>query len=317
MSTTEMRDGKHEVTFHLVPGLQYKHRLLAAFGIIAAGLVLQCVTMTLFPGILFLLAGNAFLLVKGFNNLLGGAFDASAQWTRATPEQVAELTAMNRRIEKWDRSFLDFTCSRGKILGLMIFIPSFFIFINTVQDAPALAIISGDILALFAPHWFSGLRTIKKFPDLETKLKCVNTLLGDFAVKQVLDPRSIEYFLLLKHAKAGKVPGDIKFKVAIPDQHPDFMGFFGQVVTNSVSGTLFSYFYCVLVAKAGFGLPSTIDTDASTANIITEKKISDDVEVLVIRQKTTNTSGYATDRDSTRTIFLKAFETARACAVKR
>jgi hypothetical protein len=317
MTQTSGTTATQAVTFHLFPRLRYPTRMTVGLGLIAAGMLLQAAMTAWFPGLLLLIAGNIFLLVKGYSNLISGEFDANAQWTRTTAEKIAEITAMNRKIKKWDRSLLDFSNPLGGVLGFFILAPSLFGFmIGTVARLPTVAILTADILVLLSPHWFSGMRRILTLPELDIKLRCVNTLLKDTAVVKAIDPAAVEYFLLLKTRKGEQIPGDIKFKLPLANQHPDFLGFFGQVVTNTVSSTCYPYFYCVLVAKAGYGLPATIAADPTTRTIIAEKNVKDDVEVLVIRQKTSRTAGYSTDAKAARAIFLKALETARQCAGK-
>jgi hypothetical protein len=63
------------------------------------------------------------------------------------------------------------------------------------------------------------------------------------------------------------------------------------MVTHEVNGTSYPYFYVVLVAKKSFGLGDAFNKFIPPAKIIKEFKIEGDVEILVIRQATTKTSG--------------------------
>jgi hypothetical protein len=118
--------------------------------------------------------------------------------------------------------------------------------------------------------------------------------------------------MLLSGGDEARIPDDIKLKVALADQHPDFMGLYGQVVTNDVQGTSYPYFYVVLVAKRGYGL-GRLQVDAPTYAVV-ELAPTEEVDVLIIRQFTTDRSGYHTDADRAAAIFQTGLRVAeRAC----
>ena len=83
------------------------------------------------------------------------------------------------------------------------------------------------------------------------------------------------------------------------------MGLYGQVVTNDVNGTSYPYFYVVLVARKGFGLQPVFQAYRPPKKMTKEFKVEDDVEVFVIRQTTSKTSGYHT-KNKKMTAILKA-----------
>jgi hypothetical protein len=120
--------------------------------------------------------------------------------------------------------------------------------------------------------------------------------------------------MLLKGAGKTKVPDDVKFKVEISGHHPDFLGLYGQVVTNEVQGSSYPYFYVVLVARRGFGLPEIGRRHAGPSGTVVEIKNQDEVEVLVIRQKTTKKSGYHTPPSRCVEIFMDGLDLAEKAA---
>jgi hypothetical protein len=117
--------------------------------------------------------------------------------------------------------------------------------------------------------------------------------------------------MLLK-GKETKVPIDVKFCVKIQNQHPDFLGLYGQIVIN----VGYPYFYVVLVTREGYGLQEMCESYTPPDNITKEYKVEEDVEVLVIRQTTTKTSGYQTGNTKIREIFLEGLKLAGKVAVK-
>jgi hypothetical protein len=61
-----------------------------------------------------------------------------------------------------------------------------------------------------------------------------------------------------------------------------------------VQGTSYLYFYVVAVAERGYGLMKKLGQWAVPNGLVLEPSDNDQVEVLVLRQKTTKNSGYKT-----------------------
>jgi hypothetical protein len=73
-------------------------------------------------------------------------------------------------------------------------------------------------------------------------------------------------------------------------------------VINEVDGKSYPYFYVVLVARKGYGL-GKVHPHSAAHNLLLEFKVQEETEVLVIRQKTTKTSGYHTNPVMVKNIF--------------
>jgi hypothetical protein len=179
-----------------------------------------------------------------------------------------------------------------------------------VKENFALLMLGMDAGILLFPHWFTGRHSLFSHPKLLVKIGVIKTLLNN--LKDRLQDHQIEYFMLLK-GKETKIPDDVKFCVKIQNQHPDFLGLYAQIVLNR--GT-YPYFYVVLVTKKDYGLREAFKNYSPPDNIIKEYKSEKDVEVLVIRQVTTKTSGYHTGNSTIRKIFLEGLELAETVAVK-
>jgi hypothetical protein len=313
------------VTFWVWNTLAYPVRLLASLGCIAAGFGLQSLIalssdfpnllLTVLPGAVLIFIGNLFLLVRGYDNRIKlGKFSADAGWEQVVDEKLSEVEELMTRMRRWDRSFLDVSNTRGKL--------PFFILLGGTVFASFYAVDQGDVLVLLLavdvgvlllPHWITGLRSIMTQPNLLLKTKLIRKLLED--IGGLIAQHQIEFFMLLK-GQDTKLPDDVKFRIKIQGQHPDFLGFYGQVVTNSVSSKTYPYFYVVLVAKQGFGLNHSFERYAPSRGIVKEYKEEGDVEVFVIRQHTNRTSGYHTKYKTVRRIFLEGLEVAEKAAVK-
>jgi hypothetical protein len=181
------------------------------------------------------------------------------------------------------------------------------------EHDPFVMILAVDIGVLLLPHWVTGLRGIMTLPNLLLKIKLIRKLLAD--IEGLIAQHQAEFFMLLKGGET-KLPDDVKFRVKIQGQHPDFLGFYGQIVTNTVSSKTYPYLYVVLVAKQGFGLNRSFERYTPSRKIVKEYKEEGDVEVFVIRQHTTRTSGYHTKYKDARRIFLEGLEVAEKSAVE-
>jgi hypothetical protein len=300
--------------------------MLLGFGCILAGFVLQyylnsispyyLFLRAIIPGAVLILVGNLLLVVRGYDNRVKfGKYSPSAGWERVDKEKLLEVEQFVKQIKKWDRSLLDVSNSLGCapfVLLLLVIIVVFSYGISRLHTP--ILILSVDAAVLLLPHWLTGKKSIMTQPNLLLKTKLIKKLLDD--IEGLLKNHQVDYFMLLKGDKT-KVPDDVKFRVRIHNQHPDFLGFYGQIVTNMVGSTTYPYFYVVLVAKKEYGLQEAFNNYAAPRKITKEYKVQDDVEVFVIRQTTTRTSGYHTKYRDFRRIFLEGLEVAEKAAVKK
>lgn len=276
------------VVFLLWKGLAYQKRLVLALGVIILGLLLQAITWNLWLGLPFILGGNLLLVVRGYDNRVDfGKFDPTRKWTAVATEKLDELLELDQRIKQWDRSFLDISNPLGCfgfVLMLMITVP--------ITFAPEPYRMLGiDALILFLPHWVTGIRSTLRRPDMLTKVTTLKAILQRAGT--LLEPYEVQLMMELSEGDA-KIPSDVKVKLQKPGADPALLGLYGQVVLNKVEGTAHPYFYVVLVAKQGYGLDRVYREFTPPRGFVAEYKTQQDVEVLVIRRRTTKTSGYKT-----------------------
>ncbi len=320
------------VSFKIMRDMRYGARILLAAALIASGFVIQILSPPLFIlGCVVLLCGNLLLLVNGYDNRVKfGKYKPDSRWDKVDKAKFLELQEMQKKINEWDRSPTDSSNPMGCFcMFLVLGACALMIFFSSMGEP--LFIAGVNLAILLIPHWITGLKlmTVVLDHNLDMKIKVISNVIED-AGKMLADHK-IEYYMLLA-GKDVKIPKDIKFRVAIKDAHPDFLGLYGQVVLNDVQGKKYPYFYTVLVAKAGYGL----DINAKSANTDADKhsffgqllgkggptKISKslkkqkDVEVLVIRQHTTKNSGYHTSRKAVLHIFLAGMKSAETNALR-
>lgn len=295
------------VVFRLLPSIPYRERLAGCFALIALGLIVQVRTGSFLPGALLLALGNVLLLVKGFDNRVDfGAFEPDAHWERVGIEKLQELRALHQKIKRWDRSALDISNPVGVVVFMGVALPLAIMALGGSRGGRILAL---NALVLLVPHWMTGIRSILVKPKLLVRIEAIEEILE--GAKASLQRHQVIPMMLLRGGEA-RIPEDLKFKVDIAEHHPDFLGLYGQVVINEVQGTSYPYFYVVLVARKGFGLVDVHRRlrNAPPRKIKREFKRQQEVEVLVIRQRTSKTSGYHTEPDDALAIFREGLSVA-------
>lgn len=277
------------VVFRVLPSLAYPARLATALLLITGGCLIQLATRSLLPGLLAVALGNLLLLVKGYDNRVSArGFDAAAQWERVELDRLAQLEALDEKMKRWDRSALDVTNPLGTWVFLLVVVP---LGLGIVLLSGAGRMLAVDAAVLLIPHWVTGTRSILTRPRLLVQVKTIRDVLETNAT--ALARHKLVPLMLLSGGEVP-IPEDVKFRVDIADHHEDFLGLYGQVSINEVQGTSYPYFYVVLVARRGYGLGSANRRFRSPPNIVAEFDTKREVEVLIIRQRTTKNSGYHT-----------------------
>jgi hypothetical protein len=183
----------------------------------------------------------------------------------------------------------------------------------SLKNRGNLRIFALDAFVLLVPHWLTGIRSILRTPQLLVRIDTIKWVLNR-SVTRLKEHRVTPLMLLL--GDEAKLPEDVKFKIDIAGQHPDFLGLYGQVVINDVQGKSYPYFYVVLVARKGFGLHDAFRRFRPSEDLTKEFKLEEEVEVMVIRQHTTETSGYHTKNEVATGIFYAGLNVAEQVAVK-
>ena len=304
-------DERGILVFKLWPNLGYGRRMQISFGLIALGFIVQWLTGLAFPGVLVLLAGNALLLVTGYHNKVEfGSYSPAAQWQKTTREQLDDLVELEKKIKKWDRSMMDISNPLGLVVFVLMLLLFFFWISNSHGSTQIIAI---DAAALLLPHWLTGFRRMLRLPGLMIKADTIKDLL-DSKTPGAGDYRP-ELLVLLKGSEE-KLPEDVKFKIMPNRPLEKFLGLYGQVVINAVQGKSYPYFYVVLVAEKGSQLKSLYDHYTPPSGIISEFKHQNKVDVFILRQKTTKTSGYHTKPNRIQSIFSEGLQLMQDLATK-
>ena len=304
------------LVFPVIPSCSYRLRLFFAFGCIGSGALLQYYDT--YPSIfscLLILSGNLLLLVKGCDNRINmGKFAAAADWEQVTESKIAEIEALVKQMKRWDRHPLDVSnwLGGGLLLVVLLGLAGAFFF-GLVSEQMVIVILAVDAFLLAFPQWVIGTRDIETQPNLLFKIAHLKRLLAEKEVARALETHEVEYFLLLK-GDTQKIPDDVKIRIKLAQAHPDFLGYYGQIVINHIGEQKYPYFYVVIVAKKGYGLKYYFDAYAPPANVTKELTAQTDVEVIIIRQSTTRTSGYQTKTKQMRRLLLDGLAVAAEAA---
>ncbi len=302
------------LAFSLFKKMTYRKRMLWVAGLSIAGILLQVGFLNAWVGFPFLLVAVLCSWVRGFDNKLDKrAFHHGTAWESVPFERVRTIEALDKKMTRWDASAFDVTSMGGcALLGTLglVYVGVLVFAVGRLEDDGAFILIM-DIPLLIMSQWFNGMRRIHRLPDLLIKVKhvlevasIVSGPLEQFGeLKAQLLMRGLKQTKTKAEAKAKdpeedaqekRMPLDLKLSIRPQDAPKSFYGIQAQVVLNRVQGRAYPYFYAVVVAEDGSGLLDASKEVPMPLGIILETKRQDDVEIAIVRQKTTKTSGYHT-----------------------
>ena len=291
----ERRDS---VRFHFAKNIPYDTRLNLTLLLLMVGLGLQIIFMNPVYGAPFLLAGIGLVLVKGYDSRVRLiTFSPDSDWKNVSIEKIRELEKLRMRNRRWDTDALDISNPLGKLSIVLIGCLALFLsnaLGKLANDNTVTVILMTDTVIILVPLWFTGMRFILKQPNLAVRVDIILRLFEEFRTIKKENEEFKPALMLAKDKGNSTIPIDARFTVAFPDSPEGFYGLQAQINLNVVQGKSYPYFYCVLAAKPGFGISSFMNSIALQTDIICEYQKDINAEVLVIRQRTTRTSGYHT-----------------------
>jgi len=304
-----------EIQFIVAKGLPYNRRLAIILGLLAAGFLLQALVpedFALFVGAALLLAATLLAVVAGFSNA-PDKMTGPKEWRGATLEQFRQVLTIARKSRQWDQSALDITCVTGGtvfVMALAVLSLLVFLLLNNNQEWLAIAL-ALDASVLVLPHWVTGVRRILTNDPLTVKIGLFLFIM-DLWERDRREDETIHPQMQVRRCPGGEMPCDAKLVFRFAGLGEAFLGLQVQVVLNRVEGSDYPYLYCVLVARPSLGMLDRLKCRPAKG-IVTEadRKKADNVDVLVVRQKTSKTSGYHTNAAACRNIFLFALSLCR------
>jgi hypothetical protein len=305
------RERRHLLQFYVWPRLGYRTRLAVAGGLILVALAIQLLwswsnaVPLLLITLPILLVGNLLLLVRGYN-LAPAHSGSTGQWEKTTRDRFRQVPELERQIRRWDETFVDVTCVTGA-LCLLAAAGATFLIVLLLDSSPAtqrwVPVFAADAAVLLLPYWITGTRRGWRPVSLRQQVESLEAAL------QVIErfptpPCQIQPMFEMAGSGEKRTPMAARVFVRFPEAPEDFLGLQFQVAVNDVQGTHYPYLYAVIIARPGFGLLASHFKAISRigASLTVERSKDQEVEVIVIRQKTTKTSGYHTDPSAVRRI---------------
>lgn len=307
----EKRDS---VRFYVAKKLPYNLRIHLTVVLLIVGFSLQLIFLNPMSGIPFLILGIVLVFVKGYDSRARlKSFDLDPKWKTVSMDKIKDIERLRQRNRKWDRDALDASNPLG-VFGLVLF-SSLAIALSAglgvlAKDTRIPAILLTDLVILVVPVWLSGMKFILKQPNLAIRVHLILKLYEVF--KDIEQGETFKPALMLTKDEDDKaVPVDARFSISFPHSPDGFYGLQAQINLNVVQGSSYPYFYCVLAAKPGFRLASYREKIDCPPDVICEVQEDAQAEVLVIRQKTTKTSGYHTKDPRCAEILVAALDAGR------
>jgi len=309
-----------KVGFLLFPSLTPARRMATAGLLILAGIFLPFIFLPWILGGILIVAGSVLMAPKGLSNKPPETA-GEGKWEEVTLEEIARLKRLAQRSKRWGVFFLDGNTTLGGILLVgtligaavvaLLMLPSGWKpspwFLLRTAPGHLTEVFFLDVALLAFPLWLLGLKRRFTPNDLFLKIEAIENILERVRVYPA-DGWKSRVLLELTPAGKGSTPTDARLNFAPKDGPTDFIGIQVQVSLNRVQGTPYPYLYAVVLARDSFGLLDTAFPPA--AKIVFERETSDDVDVVVVRQLTTKTSGYHTKAKDQ----IRVFETALAFA---
>jgi len=299
-----------EIHFALAKGLSYRARLAVIAALLAAGLAVQ-VLLSLGLGAVLLLAASLLAVVQGYRNVPEG-FAGRREWRGAERAQLQQVLTLDRKSHQWDESALDVTCATGAACLLAVIAGTALVaFVLWSSRLPWLATaFVVDVLVLLAPHWVTGVRRILTNDPLTVKVRLLLSVMDDWQAHR-REGETIAPQMEVRRGSKGEMPCDAKLVLQVAPLGEHFLGLQVQVVLNNVQGRDYPYLYCVLVARPEMEMLPRI-RHRPPADIVVEPKHQGDVDIVVVRNKTTKGGGYHTPAHRSREIFQHALKQVRS-----
>ncbi len=292
-----MANLKKEADFLLFPSMPFWLRALFSFVLLLFIYTFQLAGLTLIWIALFVILA---LLnwVRAVEVKRPDFLPQQKDWKEVTEREFELAIEKALQVRKWRASLKKkFTFA---FIGLTLFWIVGIGFLTSSPSAAAWifadrgrAYLLVDLVLLLFFAFLTGNRKIWEPEDLAEKLTALKVAWEQ--LKKMKEPeRTDSIQFLIRKARKGFVPVDARIFCSFPKAGKGFYGVQIQVSINKVQNRKYPYLYAVLVAEAGFGLNKGSEGDGFPSWLLREYKKEKDVEIIVLRQRTTKSSGYHT-----------------------
>lgn len=295
---------KERKTYIVLDKISPRLRAIVSALLIASGFLLQLSIKNILVGIPFVILCLVLNLVKSV--AVKKVAPGQLKWHEVTPEKVEQVLAHCRKIKKFRSQNLG--CLIGLIIGIFIFGSFLFPFFNELSlPFPVVATVVNTAI-LFSGLALSGRKSAWMPYALDIKAEIVKCIIGLPMVRNDAGLHAVPY-LEIGETKDGSFPNDARVLIRFRDSTEYFIGLQGQISINTVKSKRYPYFYVVLLARPAFGLFEKFKKlKVSLDGLTVENKRAGEVDVIVIRQYTTKTSGYHTNQKTQDRILRNGIE---------
>ena len=298
-----------DIKFIFAKKIPYGIRMKGIFVLFLLGLLCQ-LFLNFWLGLFLLALGTGLSLIKGYEHkpqMIG-----QEEWTQVTPDEYSKIKSKQKQLKKWDLDCFDITNPLGGCLFLFLGVFCFILWVSFLGNgySTLASFWAWDAFIILTPHWLTGVKSFLKKDRLLIKIGLLEMIL-----KYLEGPSDIQVLPMLSTKKTkseARVPLDARLLIRALDAPKYFLGLQIQISMNNVQGKDYPYLYCVLIAEKDKSFFQDYRSLIGNVKKLTfSKSIEQDVDVLVIRQKTTRTSGYYTNKRSSQYVVDSALQLMR------
>ena len=265
-------------------------RALFSMLLIGVGFLVQLTTKNILAGLPFIFFCAVFNILRGIS--IKKIVPKKLIWQEVTPAKVDDVITQCGKIKRFRSS----NAGCIAIVVLLVFgfsfgAPLIFSLLASVPFAFIAAVVNA--LILFAVLGMSGRKSAWMPHALDIKAQIVQRMISLPVLKTDPAVTAVPYIEIGEQG-TGMFPNDVRFLVKFRDAPDDLVGLQAQISINTVKGRPYPYFYVVIIAKHAFDLFKRF-TGKEPDKLVIEQKRTGEVDVIVIRQRTSKTSGYHTD----------------------
>lgn len=332
-------DRRGQIKFLLAKKLPYVPRMVLTGLFLAAGLAVQLI-VSFWAGLALLALASLLGMVRGYE--ARPKTPGKEKWERVTPDEYALIRQKAARLRKWHEDLFDITDPRGAAAFAAVCVLCGGVYAGAAAFIPLPG--SGwlftviDLAVVLFPLWFSGVQEYLRKDVLVIKTELLERMMDLLSA-----PSDVQVFPMLalrKTEKGALEPEDACVLVRFVGAPEEFYGMQIRVSVNSVLGRDFPYLYCELQAKPGSRLLAHHDRAAAAVpaqgsrslpvlssltarlgfsgpDVVVEEKNTPETDVLVVRQRTEEDSGYATPASAAEAVVTEALGLARQLLAAR
>ncbi len=301
--------GENIRTYLLFNDLPKTIRSIITFILLILGLLIQIEVS--------IIIGSIFIIIASLLNVLRSAKIKErkilkSDWERVTSEEFYKVKDKIEQIKSWQGISIEVKIIFVIMAGVIIFIyiPKWITIAKEIANGELFPLIIINFIILFIPMILSGNKRAWIPKDLEIKINAILKIMDFAFLKEATDIRLQPYLLVGKILENKSLPLDAKLMIEFPKAPKDFIGIQIQASVNNVGNKSYPYVYAVIIAKQNLNLKMK-ELHSFDKKIIFEASKQDEMDILVIRQYTTKTSGYHTDDAAIVNIVKQSLEAAK------